>query len=239
MYRQNVEVTGRAGVVHRLQIVQVVHAPFAAGRVQRWGERARQDLHSRRGLFHHGVHHLQHLHIAGRVDRAKPPLQAQIGLVPNNEVAHSALVATCEFSRVQSERLVALLRQVEVMRLLRTRPLGHKAQARDHSKALSVGVIDHQVRMTPREVAASRLVVGPGKVFYNPGRAHLAHHFKAALDLGRFRLVGQAGMHAHLGVYCCDDSLWAKRDPVVEIGAIAEAEDAAHKQRADQLPHAR
>ena len=130
--RQNVKVVGRARVVHPLQVVQIVHAPFAARRVQRGGERAGQHLHFRGGRFHHRVHYLQHLHVGRRVDRAKAPFKAQIRLVPYDQIAHFALIASHEFDGVAPERLVVFLRQIKMMGIFRARPLRHITQAGDH-----------------------------------------------------------------------------------------------------------
>ena len=146
------------------------------------------------------------------------PFQAQVGFIPDDHIVYLAGVPFDKGGGKVGEIGKVFFIQIEGCAIFGPRPFRHKTEAGDHGQALAGGVVDHQIMVRPIIAPRTRLGIGPGKVFDNPGRAHFPHHRQRLFDLPRLHLIGQAGVDADLGVAGHDALLWAKGNGIA-IGA--------------------
>jgi hypothetical protein len=91
MGRQRVEMGAAARVVDRLQEVQVVAGPVAVA--QRRSQAGHQHRQVRRRCFDGRIGRGQQRSIGGRIRPLLCPLQAQVGLVPQDDAGQPVAVA--------------------------------------------------------------------------------------------------------------------------------------------------
>ena len=109
MNGQHVETRLGARVVHPLEVVQVIQAPFAAGRRQGGRQRAGQDLHVWVRRLRRGIGLAEHRRVGRRVDGAVTPLLAQVRLVPDDDLTHPPAEMPGKFGDETGEISVVLL----------------------------------------------------------------------------------------------------------------------------------
>ena len=127
--RQPVHDLARAGIQHPLQIVQVVHALRVADGRQRGGQRPAQDQHVGVGGLGPGIGGSQQVGVALRVHRAVAPLQADVGLIPDDDVVHAPVEMLDKGIDVIGKVVVAVLIQVGKRGLLLVRGRGAPTRA--------------------------------------------------------------------------------------------------------------
>jgi len=212
-----------AGVVHPLEIDQVVHSPLAPRRSQGGGQAGGQHLHVGVGGLCCRVRRLEERGVGGGVGRPVAPLKGQVRLIPDDDMVDEAVIAAHE--RRHERGIVRIVVAVDVAegRIGRPRPGGHIVDAGDQAHALVGGVPDDHVGMGPVIAPPGRLVVGPRKVLDRPRAPHLAHQLEGALHLPLLDLVRQAGVHADQGVRRNDRLRRIQRDQA--LGWCAEQVD--------------
>src|SRR4030042_2191522 len=117
------------------------------------------------------------------IDSAIAPLEAQVRLVPDDEVLYASFEMLHKSMDEVAVVLVVLLIEVAEGGVLGPRPLGHEIQSRHHSEALVDGVVHDHVCVLPVELALGRFDIAPGEVLNYPRGSHLPPKLKRALYL--------------------------------------------------------
>ncbi len=87
-----VEVLGCAGLIHAVEVGEVVEAPGGAVGFDGWGEGAGQDLDVGVGGFDGGVDCFEEVYVVGGGGLAVAPFVAEVGFVADDEVVDAAVL---------------------------------------------------------------------------------------------------------------------------------------------------